>query len=148
MQIINALYSVPQISVLIDQLPQPQYDMLKFYLDFWHKHRDVLLDGELKAYHPEANYSLVTAETTDKLVATAFSSKVLNLDKDYQEIVFVNGTGSQKLLVDKASGLDGYRYTIKSCTGETLVSEPVASKTEVYGFDVPPSGMLVLEKTV
>lgn len=49
LQICSVLYGVPQISMRIDRLPSEHVEMLKFYLDFWRSHRDILLDGDLYA---------------------------------------------------------------------------------------------------
>lgn len=43
--IINILFSVPQISVMLDKIPQSHRDMIKFYLGLWRKYRDLLLFG-------------------------------------------------------------------------------------------------------
>ena len=48
-QFINVIYSVPQISMLIDELPEDHIKMLKFYIDFWNENRNVLLVGKLTA---------------------------------------------------------------------------------------------------
>ena len=46
-QLTNILFSVPQISVLHDRMPESHAKMVKTYLDFWSENRDILLDGEM-----------------------------------------------------------------------------------------------------
>ena len=70
LQFINVLYGVPQISVLLDKIPRDHFDMVKFYLDFWCRNRDILLDGKLKPFNPDANYSIVSAENDKKSIVT------------------------------------------------------------------------------
>lgn len=53
LQLFNVLFSVPQISVLLDRIPPEHVEMLRFWLGIWREHRDVLLDGELAPLHPE-----------------------------------------------------------------------------------------------
>ena len=45
-QIISTLFCVPQVSVMIDKIPESHRKMLDFYLHFWRENRDTLLDGK------------------------------------------------------------------------------------------------------
>ncbi|MDQ3854973.1 MAG: alpha-galactosidase, partial [Chloroflexota bacterium] len=56
LQLLNVLFSVPQISVLLDRVTPEHVEMLRFWLGFWREHRDVLLDGVLAPLHPEGLY--------------------------------------------------------------------------------------------
>src|SRR5260370_25895812 len=68
LQIVNILFAVPQISVLLDTLPPQHLTMVRYWLAFWRQHRDVLLDGELAALHPETHYPVGLATTQGKIV--------------------------------------------------------------------------------
>lgn len=61
LQLLNVLFSVPQVSVRLEAVPAEHRAMLRFYLGFWREYRDVLLDGTLRADHPELDYPRVTA---------------------------------------------------------------------------------------
>lgn len=148
LQIINAIYTVPQISVMIDELPKKHYEMLKFYLKFWNEYSDILLDGEFKAYNPEANYSAASSETDTKIVAATYSGNVLSLNKVYEEIVFINGTGKVGLIIDAQTEPVQYLYTVKNCTGEVLECERISLGDNIQAFNVPPSGMITLTREV
>lgn len=146
LQIINAFFSVPQISMRLEQLPESHAAMLRYYLRLWLRYRDTLLFGDLQADHPEANYSLVRAAHDGKLVAAAYAANVLPLDAAYDEVVCINGTGGGRLLIDQTGAGQRWRYTITACTGQVIACGETAAQDGVLGFDVPPSGVLVLEK--
>ena len=146
LQIINALFCVPQISMRLEQLPKSHAAMLRYYMDLWLQYREVLLTGDLQAEHPEANYSLVRAAHDGKLVAAAYSGNVLPIDAAYDEMVFVNGTGGGRLLIDQAGDGQSWHYTITACTGQVIACGETAPQDGVLGFSVPPSGVLVLNK--
>ena len=59
LQFANVIFAVPQISMLIKDLPQEHIEMLEFYISFWKEYRNVLLDGKLTAKNPENDYSQV-----------------------------------------------------------------------------------------
>ena len=59
LQLISVLFAVPQISVMLDQLPAEHTTMIAFWLAFWNEHRSVLLDGRLEPFHPELMYPII-----------------------------------------------------------------------------------------
>ena len=70
LQLLNVLFSVPQISVRLAELPESHRKMLRFWLNFWREHRTTLLSGRLKPLHPEQVFPQVSAETeTEKIIA-------------------------------------------------------------------------------
>ena len=68
LQLLHVLFSVPQISVRLNDIPEEHRRMLHFWLDFCVRHRDVLLKGYLKPFHPELNYPIVSAENGEENV--------------------------------------------------------------------------------
>ena len=72
LQLLNVIFSVPQISVRLADLPEEHREMLKFWLDFMRVHQEVLLHGKLTPYHPELNYPLVVAETETEMVIAVY----------------------------------------------------------------------------
>ena len=144
-KLINILFSVPQISVKINELSKSHYKMLKHYLKFWNENKDVIMKGRLKAEKPEANYSLVTSEKNGKMVAAAYTDRVLHIDKIYTKLIFVNGTDKCKLYIENDSDETNYQYDIYTCTGELIQSGDIILKKGVNSFSVPVSGLILLK---
>lgn len=138
LQFASILYSVPQISMRIDKLPEEHYKMLKYYISFWKEWRDVLLDGKLTAQNPECEYSLVCSELSDKKVFTAYSDTVIPIDT--KETVAVNATAAKTLLLKNAAGKD---YIVRNCMGEEVSKGRF--KTDLEEIKVPVSGMIFIK---
>ncbi|MFC5529746.1 glycoside hydrolase family 36 protein [Cohnella yongneupensis] len=152
LQIINVLFSVPQISVRFDRIPPEHDEMLRFWLSFWAEHRRTLLDGTLKPYSPDQLYPLVTAETEEEKIAVVYGGGRI-VDEAacggtvQSRLILVNATGEDRLIVDMPRGDErGWRITVKSCMG-AVCGEPRAEKAQgLIAVPVPPSGMAIMER--
>ena len=134
-EIASTLYSVPQISVLIDSLPADHKKMLSFYLGFWREYRDVLLDGKLTASHPEICYSLVCSEKDGCAVFTAYSENVVPVTTE--RAVAVNCTGTETLILRSCSGK---AYRVLNCMGDEISKGTAAG--DLFEVRVPTAGMV------
>ncbi len=137
LQFASILYSVPQISMRIDKLPESHRKMLGYYISFWRKWRDVLIDGKLTATNPECEYSLVCSELDDKAVYTAYSDSVIPVKT--KETVVVNATAGDTLIIKNAKG---YKYSVVNCLGEEVSKGEILSVLEE--ISVPTSGMIFI----
>ena len=113
--------------------------MLAYYLDFWRSHRDVLLDGKVKANHPESSYSLVWAEKDASAIYTAYTNPVIDCT-DYDEVIAVNSTGGQELFLQ---GAIGKAYRVVNCMGEEVESGYI--EDAVAMVSVPMAGMVFVK---
>lgn len=138
LQFTSILYSVPQISMRIDKLPEDHYKMLKFYLSFWKDWRDVLLDGKLTATNPECEYSIVSSDLEDKAVITAYSDTVI--DVTTKEIVAVNATAGETLIIKNAKGKS---FKVLDCMGEEVSQGEL--EFNLQEIEVPIAGMVFVE---
>ena len=136
LQIASVLYSVPQVSMKIALLPEDHKRMLAYYLGFWREHRDILLDGKLRGENPESVYSIVWAEKEGKAVFTAYTDTVINCG-GYREIIGVNCTRSQKLIL---RGAKGKPYRVVNCMGQCLAAGTVDEN--LWEIGVPMAGMI------
>ncbi|MBE6795667.1 MAG: alpha-galactosidase [Ruminococcaceae bacterium] len=137
LQFTSILYSVPQISVRVDKLPEKHYKMLSFYLGFWKEWRDVLLDGKLTATNPECEYSLVCATLGDKSVFTAYSDRIISVNT--KKCVAVNATDGELLVIKNAKNKG---YKVLDCTGEAVASG--AFESNLQELSVPTAGMVII----
>ncbi|MGN1478777.1 MAG: glycoside hydrolase family 36 protein [Acutalibacteraceae bacterium] len=138
LQFASILYGVPQVSVRVDKLPEEHYKMLGFYIDFWKKHKDVLLDGKLTAENPECNYSSACSTLGNKSVATVYSNPVVTITTD--EAAVVNASKHQSLIL---KGAKGKAFETVNCMGETLSSGEVSANIEE--IEVPTSGIIFVK---
>ena len=144
LQLINAIFSVPQVSVLIEKLCEEQRKMLEFYLRFWKENKHCLIDGKLSAENPESCYSLITSEIENKIIAASYIKNVMNIKKAYNEIIFINGSWDDELFINNKYDDMKSECTIYNCTGEIKESKEIILKKGVNVFNIPKSGLVKL----
>ena len=138
LQFVSILYSVPQISMLIEKLPESHYNMLKYYISFWKKHRHILLDGKLTAKNPESEYSIVSSVLDNKEIFTSYTDPVIPVSAAYT--VAVNGTRGNALVIKNA---DGKNYKVVDCMGNETDNGKFVS--DIAEITVPAAGMVFIQ---
>ena len=141
-QLINILFSVPQISVLLNEVDKRHLKIIKNYLAYYQEHRDIIFKGKLSFSHPEANYSLISS-TYNNYKITALYATNSHLFMEAQEDIF-NGTDSDVIYLENVNKLkvkiaiyDVYNEQISSLeTDETLLK-----------INVPLAGHMHIEKS-
>ena len=139
LQLVSIIYGVPQISVRIAKLPEDHKKMLRYYLSFWREHRDVLLDGKLRAENPESSYSIACAEKDGRAIYTSYTDTLIECGA-YSEIIAVNSSRAKSLLIKDAIGKS---YRVLNCMGEELAAGTVGETIEKIA--VPLAGMIFIK---
>ena len=146
LQLVNVLFSVPQISVLLDRIPPEHVEMLRFWLGFWREHRDVFLDGTLEPLHPEAIYPVVLARTESKLAAAAYGNAVVTLEGEIPStLLVVNGTLEEGVVLYLADDAGTRGLEVRDCRGRVTRTDSIALETGLHQIDIPPAGVAVLK---
>lgn len=138
MQIASVIYGVPQVSVKLKYMPEEHLQMVRHYLSFWRKNREVLMDGKLTATEPWANYSQACATLEDKEIATAYADRLVECKVAHTTVI--NCTSSDSLII---KGGKGRNYTVVDCMGN-LVSEGKID-ADLFEIAVPLTGILTAE---
>jgi len=147
MQIIHALFSVPQISRKVTELTEPHRRMLRQQLAFCREHRDVLLEGELRPLYPHQLYPLVVAKNRSKLLAAFYSSLPLTLDEEIPEqLILVNGSYKSELLLDLAAPLGRVDVTVIDCTGEVVSDSTMELGAGLHRLAVPAAAHAIIRR--
>lgn len=137
LQLASALYSVPQVSMRIENLPEDHIKMLKFYLTFFKEWQSVLLDGKITAANPEALYSYACSTLGNKSVITAYCNVCLEVKTDIA--VIVNAAATEKIAV---KGAAGKKFKVIDCMGNELCKGTISCNLEEVS--VPLSGMIFI----
>ena len=143
-QIIATLFSVPQISVMIDRMPRDHQQMLRNYMTFWNTNRDVLLEGELTAVYPECNYTQVCAKKDGNLIAVAYADTPISIEEKMNRVAIVNGSGKDGILLRVKEDQKDFVCKIYDCLGNCIDQQTKSLSAGIYSFDVPDSGRLEL----
>lgn len=148
LQLLNVLFSVPQVSVRLSQIPQDHQAMLAFYTAYWRRNRELLLDGELEAPSPLGNYPELRARHGARQIVGLYADRVVRLDGPAAAAIdVVNAKHSTAVVLDVQSDLGRYRASVRDCQGQLVRSEPVWLRVGTARFAVPVSGLLSLERS-
>jgi alpha-galactosidase len=146
-QLLNVMFSVPQVSVRLQEIPKDHFEMVRFYTDYWRRNRAVLLDGAFEALSPNANYPVVRASRGGKQIVGVYADAVVALDGGAADSIdVINGKSSKTLVLDADRDLGRYRYVVRDCQGRAVESGDVKIPTGPRAFAVPVSGLLTLER--
>ncbi|MFP1603184.1 glycoside hydrolase family 36 protein [Microbacterium sp. 2216-1] len=129
-QFFGAFFSVPQISMPLDTLPDEQVTRLTELIALWRDLRDVLIRGEVCASLPAEGYPVVSSRLGGTRVVAAYQPRTLELDL----------TGIERLVIINATSDPALPYRITGGTGasiRTATGEPVAVSPE--GFLTVPT---------
>ena len=141
LQILNILYSVPQLSVRLEEIPERHLNMIRFWFQYWNDNREVLLDGAFLPSDPGSNYPILTARNEEKQITTVFTDMLIRVDKEVKRADIVNAKGTNEVITDFAGAYRG-TLTIYDCEGKREVQREIDLPKGIHRFAVPPSGML------
>ncbi len=137
-QLLDILFCVPQISVFLADSTEEQKRLLRHYLDYWTENRDLLLHGTFRASAPGCNYTEVSAENDEKIIAVLYADSVFTYTGKTCDI-HLNGN---------RDGLIFENPTEQSLTGEiydcfgTLLHTVEIGAGAIVRLPVPETGML------
>ena len=137
-QIINVLFSVPQISVRIEKLTKEHYNMLEFYLKLWKKYKNNFLSKKIIPEKPEANYSKVSSLYKKTQVCICYGETTVFVDKKAETALIVNGTANEDFYIESEAA----EVTVYNCTGKIVKSYSISKGLSV--LKIPVSGTLEL----
>ncbi len=147
LQILNILFSVPQLSVKLNEIPDEHKEMVKFWIGYWKKNRQVLLDGEFVPKNPSAGYPVIMSSTPEKTIVGLYNDMVVFLNKsDYERIDIINGKSGPSVILDLGGHLGRVTTKTYDCLGRLQSEKKKTLDKGAHKFDVPASGLLAIEK--
>ncbi len=144
LQILNILYSVPQLSVRLAEIPEKHLDMIRNWFDYWNSNQHILLDGEFIPSNPCANYPQLTAIKDKHQISTLFDDMVVEVKNDLEQLDVINAKASNRIVISVENGISG-NILITDCMGNTILNKDHKLLKGLNEFAVPPSGMFVFK---
>ena len=140
LQILNVLFSVPQISVVLDELPARHRDMIKFWMKFVVDHQDTLQLGRLVPLHPELSYPQVTAYGKNATITAVYDAdRIVPVAAGNCPHLIVNATHRHEVILDLETAPAAVRAF--DVLGQAAVTA-CPSQAGLVKVAVPPSGYL------
>jgi alpha-galactosidase len=141
LQLLNTIFSVPQISVRLNEVPKSHQRMIAFYNHYWMENQEVLLGGEFAAYSPLANYPLLSAKGKDKTIYALYNNYFIRLPKNGTKTIdVINANEDTTVVVISAAAKKG-RYSIVDCEGKMVRQGNMELKAGANLITVPVSGL-------
>ncbi|MBO5308535.1 MAG: alpha-galactosidase [Lentisphaeria bacterium] len=139
LQILNVLFSTPQISCRLSALPESHLKMIRFWMDFCKEHRETLQESALHPEHPELSYPVVTAESRREIITALYGKNCMEI-RGGKPHYLVNATHETELFAELRKACT---VTICNVFGEE--TERKRLEAGLHRISVPLSGMAVFE---
>ncbi len=141
-QIWNIVFSVPQISVQLESLPEEHREMLRFVLGFWREHASLFLFGRLHAPCPGENDPFVTVEGASETALVAYQrNQLLPLHRENgKAVIAINASASPELFLEYSG--EPVAGRIFDCLGKAAGTVNLVPGLQKIA--IPCSGVLVL----
>ena len=147
LQVLNILFSVPQISVRLAEISPDHRQMLEFWLGYWTENKKVLLDGAFRAVAPAQNYPMVMGRKDGKLIAAIYQDMFVPSGTDpLDRIDIVNGKSTPGAVLRLEQAFGESEITIYDALGKVLSKEKQELALGAHAFEVPPSGLVQVKR--
>lgn len=145
-QFLNILFSVPQLSVRLREIPPDHFAMVKFYTGYWLANREVLLDARIEAPAPLANYPMVSAQTPEKQIVALYADMVARVSGTTPRLDLVNAKHSRGVVIAADTDAGVFKYEVRDCQGRSVRTGALRLGRAPQEIDVPVSGLVALVK--
>lgn len=147
LQVLNILFSVPQISVRLADISPDHRQMLKFWMEYWKENRRILLDGDFRAVAPAQNYPMIIGKQNGKLIAAVYQDMFVSSETDELEAIdIINGKSTYGTVLRLDRDFGKAEVTIYDTLGKVVLRKKEKLRTGAHAFNVPPSGLVRIEK--
>jgi len=142
LQLINGIFGVPQMSVMLQEMPQTHLDMIAFYTEYWKTHADILLDGKFKVKDPLANYPVISTQQRGHQIIGIFGEVIIPLEAN-EKIDLLNGSMNASIVLRLEQARD-FEMTVWNCQGEKEICNLISLPAGLSELAVKPAGMICL----
>jgi len=148
LQILNVMFSVPQVSVRLNEVSAEHREMIGFWMKYWRDNRAVLLDGEFIPVSPAQNYPMITGRTDTKSISVIYQNMTVDPGNGKQEqIDVINAKPGRDVVIQLKQPLGKVKITLRDCCGRSVGEETRDLPAGAHVFDVPPSGLMEIRRS-
>jgi len=148
LQILNIMFSVPQISVRLNEIPQQHKDMIAFWMHYWNENQEVLMKGDFIAHKPDELYPLLQTENDQKTIFGLYGDEIIETKniKGKESIDIINARNKTQVVILNEEKLGFYQMQVFDCMGELANVRKLMMRKGAVVIDVPASGLVRLNK--
>lgn len=141
-QFINVLFSVPQISMRLEELSGEHKSMLRFYCSLWSGYREALINGAFEPVYSAGRYQVIKGCRDGQFACSFHEAVVVSVERLYEDMLFVNGSSGSRLYLENYGEPKEYNMKCYDCCGTLLKHKKVWIEQGLQSFAVPVSGVL------
>lgn len=141
LQLLNIMFSVPQISVLLANCPKDQLALIKNHVKYWYDNHDLILHGKFTVKNPEYNYTYASAENDEKRIAVSYLGNSYEFDGKATDLF--NASTVEEFNVKNASNKKA-SIIVYDCMGSVL-GKYKAKKGKTVQVKVKTASKIVIE---
>lgn len=141
LQILNILYSVPQLSVRLAEIPDDHLDMIRFWFEYWNTNRNVLIDGDFIPSSPVSNYPFLTGINNKHQITTVYDDVVISMENGIEKLDIINAKATTTVALQLEQPFKG-NLIVKDCTGKIVFSKKVNFSKGLKKIEIPAAGMV------
>ncbi|WP_417458599.1 glycoside hydrolase family 36 protein [Kordiimonas sp.] len=147
LQLLNVLFSVPQVSVKLADIPQDHFEMIRFYTDYWNENRDIFLDGEFEAKDPIAKFPIISGKHETKQIFGLYGDRIVEVvDPLLTALDIVNAKKSGRVVLAVGEDMGQFTLVIRNSVGKVIDEHKVTLGEGVHSFTAPVSGVLSFKR--
>ena len=143
LQLLNGIFSVPQVSVKLDSVPVDHLKMMKFWLNYWKTNKDLIMHENFYADNPGENYTALHTFHNDIQISALYSTGVISpRHPEVRKIDIINATAKPTIYFDPGGYL-GEKLEIKvfDCMGQNVDNQTVMNTGMPLKIQVPKAGL-------
>jgi len=145
LQVLNALWGVPQMSILLKKASKAHIKMLKFYTQYWNENKNVLLDGEFAPANPLGNYPVVKSMLGKKTIIGVFDEAVVETPLISSTTDILNVKRSENIAIRNTHASGSFEITIWDCMGNKKEENVLNLAPGLLDVKVPTGGLLSIK---
>lgn len=141
LQLLDVMFSVPQISVLLKNSTDEQRKVLKNFVSYWTENKDLLLHGEFSADNVKYNYPVLSSKKDGKRVTVAYLPVTTVYNGEILDLF--NATEQPALYVENPCKYK-VEITVYDYFGNVITKEIMRGKS--LRLEVPTAGKVHIKR--
>jgi alpha-galactosidase len=147
LQLLSILYSVPQLSVRLAELPKKHLEMVTYYTKYWKDNKDILLNGTFQPSGIISRYPLISSHKAGKQIVTLYDGLVAEVaTSGIKELDIVNAKKSTHVVVKLNKHWKQVKIIVTDSSGRRISEKNVSNENNLLNISVPVSGLASLTK--
>ena len=146
-QLLNCLFSVPQISLKLTELSLEKKEMLMYWLTYIQKNQKLLLDGEFHAFYPQDQFSQLASSTKEKTIVAIYgNNRWIEFEQFSTPKIDIINASESPIVVLRLKKNRQVEVTIRDCKGNVVEHTRKKFSVGLLEINVPISGLIQIRE--